>query len=170
MNLAKLVPLAFSAATLSVGLNASAIAAGQAPPLPFTATLTITEQITVIGAAPCPVTAAVSGSGTATQMGRSTVTSNDCIIPQGDTLLFMSPIVVLTAANGDRIHATYVGAVTQSTGAIVGSYAISGGTGRFANASGSGQLVGAEDTSQLRPPPAVSTLPGRITLTGTISY
>jgi len=173
MNLAKLLSLAFSAATLSVGLNPGAIAAGPGPYVPFTATLGITEHIELTRAA-CPLTAAVSGGGTATHLGRVTVSSDDCILPRGATLDFISPNVVLTAANGDQIFASYAGRVRQADGAISGSYAISGGTGRFENARGTGDLVGVEDLSPFNvpsnPPATKWTILGEITLSGTISY
>jgi hypothetical protein len=172
MNFVKLLPLALCA-TLSVGVTSGAVAAGapQAPALPFTATLTITEQITVTGT-PCPLAASVSGSGTASYLGQVTVRSDDCIVPEGASLTFMSNSVVLTASNGDKMFASYAGTVVQASGAISASYAISGGTGRFVNAKGSGEIEGAEDTSPFVSNPGGPrwTVPGQITLSGKVRF
>lgn len=66
------------------------------------------------------------GTGTFTHCGRSEVQGHEVVIPgspYGGTI---------TAANGDKIY--FSGLVTS------GTYVITGGTGRFADAGGSGQL------------------------------
>jgi hypothetical protein len=178
MKIQKFVTLGLCAAATGLGLTFSsggiAAPARNSPPQPFSASIDITEQVTLIGA-PCPLIAAVSGSGTATHLGRASVVSNDCIIPQvGEPVQFFSPAVVLTAANGDQMFASYGGVVVPTTGAISGTFTIHGGTGRFVSAWGNGQLAGSEDTSpllQLSPmSPGPVTLRGHITLSGTVSY
>src|SRR5689334_9619027 len=69
---------------------------------PFKATIAITESIQPIGAAPCFLLGDISGTGQATQLGRVTVVSSDCINPISQTAFsFSSNQLVLTGANGD---------------------------------------------------------------------
>jgi hypothetical protein len=130
----------------------------------FKASVAITEAIQPIGAGPCFLVGEISGTGQATQLGRVTVVSSDCINPLSPTLFsFASNQLVLTSANGDQIFALYSGTLTTEggVGVITGGYQIVGGTGRFSHATGAGSVQGMED---------MSTGKGLVQLTGTLSY
>jgi hypothetical protein len=147
---------------------------------PFSAKLSITESVTLTGMPPCFGYGRIQAVGTASQLGKVTVTSTDCINPQGvfnpsepNSFTFSSigstgtTGLVLTAANGDLLFASYSGTLSAQSPRphrIDGQFIITGGTGRFAGATGGGTLSGAEDISQ------VTSGHGDVTLTGTIAY
>jgi hypothetical protein len=145
-------------------LFASGVAEAQSA-VPFKATVDITELIQdPTETDPCYQIGVISGSGVATHLGKVTLVSRDCIIPKSPTeFAFYSNQLVLTVANGDQIHATYIGTLTfeGTVGVITGDYYIIGGTGRYSLASGAGTVQGVED---------LSTGQGSVQLTGTISY
>ena len=145
-------------------LLASEIAAAQTA-VPFKGAIAITERIQPpAGIDPCYLVGVISGSGQASQLGRTTLVSRDCINPISQTeFSFASDQVVFTIANGDQVFATYSGTLTTTgaVGVISGGYQIVGGTGRFLHASGAASVEGVED---------MSTGMGRVQLTGTISY
>ena len=102
--------------------------------------------------------------GQATHLGKVTLISQDCITPMTQaSFSFASDQLVLTAANGDQVFATYSGVLTSegTVGVITGGYQIVGGTGRFSQATGAGSVHGVED---------LSTGKGQVQLNGTISY
>jgi hypothetical protein len=130
----------------------------------FKASVAITEVIQPIGTAPCFLVGDISGTGQATQLGKVTVVSSDCINPLSQTLFsFASNQLVLTSANGDQIFTLYSGTLTTEggVGVITGGYQIVGGTGRYSQATGAGSVQGLED---------MSTGKGLVQLTGTLSY
>ena len=137
--------------------------------VPFKAAFVISELI--VGAdGSCQRITTISGSGTASHLGRATLTSQDCVNIAGFspvTFNFVSNNVKLQAANGDQLFATYSGtAVLQPAGGALllsGNFTLAGGTGRFAGATGGGSLEGLED---------ISTAPahGMVMLSGRISY
>jgi len=147
-------------------LFASGVAEAQSA-VPFKATIAITESIELIGVPPCILVGNISGIGLATQLGKVTLVSSDCINPTDETFtefsFFSLNDVVLTVANGDQILATYGGTLTfeGTVGVISGGYKIKGGTGRYSHASGGGDVQGVEDRI---------TGKGNIQLTGTISF
>lgn len=138
--------------------------------VPFSARLTTQEQIGP-NPAQCqsvPYLAGLtSGSGQATHLGQVTGTAQDCIAPPaaGYTYTFSNGKLTLIAANGDELRATYAGTLNPTSVppifAVTGTYQITGGTGRFTNASGSGRLGGTEN---------LQTGQGQLLLDGTISY
>ena len=130
----------------------------------FKATVAITESIQPIGTAPCILVGDISGTGQATQLGRVTVVSTDCINPISQTAFsFSSNQLVFTVPNGDQIFAMYNGILTSEdgVGVISGGYQIVGGTGRYSQATGAGSVQGVED---------MSTGKGLVQLNGTFSY
>ena len=145
-------------------LLASGIAEAGSP-VPFTATIAITELITPIGKPPCVMVGDISGTGQATHLGKVTLASHDCInlITPPTAFAFSSDQLILTAANGEQIFATYSGGfkIEGAVGVISGAYQIVGGTGKFSEASGAGTVQGVED---------MSTGKGQVQITGTISY
>ena len=113
-----------------------------------------------------------AGGGTATHIGRYTITNSHCVDPSSGALTGGS--FVKTAANGDQIFGTYVGTATViQAPAPVGIFRVSGtvtftgGTGRFAGASGTTNMAGTEqaDFSQAPVPTQVT-----LTMVGKISY
>jgi hypothetical protein len=150
-------------------LFASGVAEAQSA-VPFNATIAITESIELIGAPPCILVGNISGTGLATQLGKVTLVSSDCINPTDQTLTAFSffslpenDVVLTVVANGDQIFATYSGTLTfeGTVGVISGVYNIYGGSGRYLHAFGAGLVQGVEDRS---------TGQGNIQLTGTISF
>ena len=130
---------------------------------PLTATISIQETVggpSVVP--PCFLLGTIVGTGRATHLGNVTLHAVDCINPDttGTVLSFTSDHVVLTAANGDQVFATYSGAFQPAVGLITGGFQIVGGTGRFTHATGAGSLEGVENAAHQ----------GHIELTGTISY
>jgi hypothetical protein len=71
------------------------------------------------------------GEGNASHLGRVTSFELGVIYPDGS----VQGMVVLTAANGDRLFWSDVGRFTSST-TIAGTITFMSGTGRFSNASG----------------------------------
>ena len=121
-------------------------------------------------------TAGGTGDGTAliSHLGRSTYRDSFTVRPTGPNTLAITGVATFTAANGDQLYATLAasgtltGLAVGDTGHITGAFTITGGTGRFANASGA--LTAKFDAR-------VASLVGPIlvnhntyTLTGRISY
>ena len=75
----------------------------------------------------------MAGTGIVGHLGRVSWTSEHCFQLFAGT--FGDAEVVITAANGDRLYATYDGAMTSET-TFAETMTILGGTGRFAAASG----------------------------------
>ena len=88
----------------------------------------------IVGASPDPdgVVLTVLAEGNATHLGRFT---------REETILFnpatgaLTGLIVFTAANGDQLFGTVGGGFVSPTSAT-GTYTLTGGTGRFQNASG----------------------------------
>jgi hypothetical protein len=103
----------------------------------------------------------VSGTGTATHIGRFTIVEpNNSIKRNADGSLTITGTAIITAANGDEIHATHSGSVYFLRIGMVqvnAEFTIMGGTGRFAGATGSFEVQNL-------------TNPGDYTFNGTISY
>lgn len=102
-------------------------------------------------------------------LGRVVGVGSDCIkftdFGPPPSYAFDNGELTLTAANGDQLKLTYRGTFIPTAQlpvyAISGLFDISGGTGRFANATGSGLLEGTENTQ---------TFQGQLELSGRISY
>ena len=75
----------------------------------------------------------MAGTGIVGHLGRVSWTSEHCFQLFAGT--FGDAEVVITAANGDRLYATYDGGMTSET-TFAETMVILGGTGRFAAASG----------------------------------
>lgn len=95
-------------------------------------------------------TGRTTGAGVAPQLGRFALSASDCILPtSATTFAFSQGQLVLTAANGDTLKATYDGqlnALANPQGLplylLDGRLVYNGGTGRFAEATGSGYITG----------------------------
>ena len=133
---------------------------------PFEVTLAVKEAIQQDFSGRCWLIGSISGSGEASQLGRVTVASTDCITAMDTfTYSFESTEVVLTVGDGDRIFGRYSGTfrIQGFVAAITGRFQISGGTGRFGTATGAGGLRGV-----LRM--GLFSAVGQIQLSGTIGY
>ena len=99
------------------------------------------------------------GTGDATQLGRFTLTSDFTV---DTTTGIGSGTSIWTAANGDKIFTTFAGqaVITFPIATITETHTITGGTGRFAEASGS--IVVARSLN-------IPTLISSGSITGTIS-
>lgn len=130
--------------------------AGHPASLPFDATMIIRQTSVSFPGAPgyparCPIapfTAAgeAAGGGHGSHLGRFTETESVCV--DLATLEFGLGQFVMTAANGDELRGTFQG---QGVGApptarLLCTFALTGGTGRFASARGGGECV---DSRQL---------------------
>lgn len=95
-------------------------------------------------------TGRTTGTGTAPMLGRFTLSASDCIQPtSAATFNFSQGRLVLTAANGDTVLATYDGQLSYLGNPqglplymIDGRLVYTGGSGRFADAQGSGYITG----------------------------
>jgi hypothetical protein len=122
---------------------------------PFRATLTVQETIAEDTSCPSGLGGTLSGSGTATHLGAVTMSATHCATPTGRGSVAISRgVITFTAANGDVLTADFMGTISPfpddlQTNTFVGSFLITGGTGRFANAEGDGLLSGAFSGSLL---------------------
>ena len=129
--------------------------------LPFKAEV-VTQETLGIDAQRCPgfapyLVGSTVGKGTASHMGAVTLQATDCPLTQdGVNFFFSNGLLTLTAANGDQLTARYSGTLLPVPGAnppvhaIQGSFAVTGGTGRFDGARGGGSLQGSEDLATLK--------------------
>lgn len=103
-------------------------------------------------------------SGNATHLGLVTWNSQELATPISENQLSVCGSFTLTAANGDKVFGTYetIGTIDFSTfiGKFEGPFVITGGTGRFANATGSGTIIGVGNL--LEPFEIVGSLSGTI--------
>jgi hypothetical protein len=92
----------------------------------------------------------LAGTGRATQLGAYAYTANECFDPLSGTF---AGAPTLIAANGDTIVGTYAGQVFATTDPNVITYeeelVISGGTGRFAEATGTLHVTGVANLATL---------------------
>ena len=144
--------LLFRTAGLVVATFAAFAAAGgpvsAAQSLPFHAAISGTLQITGMGPNG-PTSASYSGEGIATQLGATRMEGNITIqgpagCPGGFTATHSD---TLTASNGDQVLVTVMETscprpTDPSTYDCSGTYTVTGGTGRFSQATGSGQWAG----------------------------
>jgi hypothetical protein len=119
-----------AAAALSLASMAASAVAAETP---FKGTVNAEETVM-----PSPPTASLirDGSGTATYLGRYT---EHIVMTINLPTLSSTGTATFTAANGDTLTATVVGQATRTgatTLSIVEVYTITGGTGRFADATG----------------------------------
>jgi hypothetical protein len=103
-------------------------------PVIFSANLNTTIQLT--GAPPVQSVRSF-GNGIATHMGKTSFeaasTVNFTVQPAT-----INGTAILTAANGDELHTSFTGTTATAAGTATGNFVhtITGGTGRFSNASG----------------------------------
>ncbi|CAN5887082.1 hypothetical protein BH24GEM1_BH24GEM1_20590 [soil metagenome] len=119
----------------------------------YTATGTITPAASCGGGT---LRVALEGAGTATHIGRYTITNSHCL--DLTTGAFTGGVFVKTAANGDQLFGTYsgIGSIIvppEPVGrfAIQGTLEFTGGTGRFAGTSGTESMQGIQVTDFSQP-------------------
>ena len=119
---------------------------------------------------PCNVINEESGTGIGQHLGAlswaSEEVANFCVDPNDPERAAVTGAFTMTASNGDQITGTYVTVVLAdfAAGTLTadGEFVVTGGTGRFAEASGSGAV---RVTGSLLPPFDVAG-----TFAGTITY
>jgi hypothetical protein len=125
-------------------LVSTAAMAASDHPRPFGAT--IEGHANPVFTGPCSIVNDETGSGHALHLGAMTLTTHEdvdlCSNPAGAVI---NGQFVMTAANGDQIVGIYqtLGHLDFATNQITvaGTYMITGGTGRFVDASGQGNLT-----------------------------
>ena len=98
------------------------------------ATLIIDESGHLVGATP-------TGSGTATHLGRWTVTGNVKYTPDSNGVLHSSGDATITAANGDKLQVEIEGILDPVAAVDQGTFRFVGGTGRFEGAAGNANFL-----------------------------
>ena len=129
---------------LLIALALSAVTANASQSLPFR--LGDEGTITFIS----PSTATTAGTGNATHMGRITSDGNLTIVGEASCVdnevgFSVEMQDTFTAANGDKLTTAITMQLCPIAPGIyhgVGTYVVTGGTGRFANATGSGVFDG----------------------------
>lgn len=146
---------------LLLGAAASTPAWADQRPVPFKASVSTQETLS-FDAQRCPgfapfLVGTTTGKGTASDMSAVTLLATDCPLTQdGVNFFFSDGRLTLTAANGDKLTASYSGTLLPVPGAnppvhaINGTFSVTGGTGRFAGARGGGSLQGSEDIVTLK--------------------
>ena len=168
-----LIPLVALLVSLAAG-DAHAKGKAKAKARPFKLNGTgvwddITRALPVPAGEEQPV-ATFAGEANATHLGKVT--------QFGDLVLFSNPLatgsapgggsVTLIAANGDEVYFDYDGVlfITGATSALgVGDLTITGGTGRFANATGQASFVAEFDLSG-----GFQNVPMEVSVDGSITY
>ena len=107
---------------------------------PFTGDCNLVSEGLVF-TGPASATQVIVGTCNLTHLGRSSIVIHESIDFRS---LAYSSVAVITAANGDEVHTTINGIATRgATGlSLAGSMQVTGGTGRFANASGTSSQSG----------------------------
>lgn len=163
------VALLMLAAMLGIGSARNADAAEQ---VPFSATFATAGMGTLCG--PLTFCLSVQGSGEATHLGRATISRSivatntlvPCLDVPGGTIRSFTDTLTLTAANGDTITMSGSGSSCANGIDVVstGTYAATGGTGRFSGASGTMTL----HIARFSPDPEITILTGTISSSGSL--
>jgi hypothetical protein len=127
-----MIRIAFALAAFAAAAASAAASAGAGPEVPFKATDTFAAV--PVGGSGAAVETADTGSGNATHLGRFTVTAGETV--DFGTLTVTDGFFTLTAANGDTVSGTYAGHILPGLTGYLVSGPITGGTGRFADATG----------------------------------
>ncbi|EAR22472.1 hypothetical protein [Nitrococcus mobilis] len=141
----------------------ASILAGQDRPLKIR--LEVHEQVGFTPDCPSQFGGTTTGTGKGTHLGKLSFNATDCITPVEDHFTFAGEFTIV-AANGDQLVGNYGGSfIPINTGPVYSlsdaTFEITGGTGRFTQATGSGELRGTQSTK---------TGKGTFKADGTISY
>jgi hypothetical protein len=118
---------------------------------------------------PQPVQTLTTSRGQVTHLGSATLTTSHCASSDGTQAL--NGRATFTAANGDQVFATYTGHTVAASQELIvqeGEFAITGGTGRFAQASGRAPFT--VYINPVSPPTLDAKWPIRFSFAGSISY
>ncbi len=129
--------------------------------VPFKGTYATSVQIL---SSPPALLHRITGAGNATHLGKSEFVATATVYLTPPPPFLIVGTVIFTAANGDQLFANYTGTSTPVAGApnnVLLTYTVTGGTGRFENATGSFTGI---------PIVPVGSLTGTLTLEGNISY
>jgi hypothetical protein len=102
------------------------------------------------------------GGGQVTHMGNTEQSGTLVLVPNGGELIPGFGSVTIVAANGDTVSFDYVGLLNPATGEGIGTFAFTGGTGRFADVSGGGTFYALIDLSVPTGQPMTVVLDGQI--------
>lgn len=132
---------------------------------PFKVSLLTQEHVGFSPDCPSKFGGTTTGTGNGTHLGKVSFSATDCITPMEDHFTFKGEFTVV-ATNGDKIVGNYDGSfVPINNGPMYrlsdATFEITGGTGRFAQATGSADLKGTQNTK---------TGKGTLKADGTISY
>ncbi len=133
---------------LAVVLLTAPPMATAAPTTPFRSDFTAQASF---AETPLPgvLTVTTSGVGHATHLGKITLSTTETLdfVTSPGSLVIRDGRLVMVAANGDELHWTYegTGSLPDEDGdsSLTGTFVITGGTGRFSDATGSGTFQGA---------------------------
>jgi hypothetical protein len=134
--------------------------------VPFHATTK--ENVTVVPCDPNFLCISIRGSGHATHLGKISESANfaiDLANPPKPGCNTNSGTMTLSGANGDSISLALHGTgcfTSPTTQTIVGSYIVTGGTGRFRGASGSGTHTVHSDVTNPAAPTAFVNIDGTL--------
>jgi hypothetical protein len=142
--------LAILAAVAAVLLTTPPVATAAAT-TPFKSEVTAQASL---AETPVPGVLTLTGSGVghASHLGNVSVSNTETLdfVTSPGGLAIRDGRMVMVAANGDELHWAYEGAGslpdTQGVSAFSGTFLVTGGTGRFADATGSGTFYGTGDT------------------------
>lgn len=165
MGILKFLKRNVASAVLLAVIISPAIASSGQPDRPLKATLVTQEQVAFMPNCPSKFGGTMTGTGTSTHLGKVSLTATDCITPVEDSFIFEGTFTLI-AANGDKLTGEHSGAfVPTNTGPVYNlsdaKFEITGGTGRFTQATGSADLQGIQN---------IKTGKGKIEVDGTISY
>lgn len=132
--------------------------------VPLKVSLVTQEQTGYRPDCPSKFGGTTTGTGKSSHLGKVSLVATDCITPMEDYFTFKGKFE-LTASNGDKLTGDYGGSfkpLTPPTYSLSdAALQITGGTGRFSQASGSAELQGREN---------IQTGKGKMEANGTVSY
>ena len=161
MQRRKLLVLSTLVLAIAVLSPATAQGAAHGTDRPLKGTETATAVINVFAG-----TGSVGGTFRYAHLGSGTFHADTTLTPLTSTTTQIVGTNTYVAANGDEVFTTILGTSTGSEVSIVDT--ITGGTGRFADASGTFTATGPATTISFVPPFVTST--GTNTVEGHISY
>ena len=146
---------------ISTGLRSTSSNAKAYPAKPFKGEYITTVQVL---SGPPQLRQRISGIGHATHLGESSFVANNTVFITPPPPFVATGTTIFVADNGDEFYTRFAGTSTpgaNNTSTVVVIHTITGGTGRFSDATGT-------FTGNTIANPALST--GTISYAGTISY
>jgi|GEM_PF-1044956 len=129
-----------------------------------------------------PIAGMTVGVGNASHLGKIAFVATDCVIPNNGMFAFNNGQLTVTVANGDQLFISYSGTFgalqfgspsewpSLNIDPVQSTFTVTGGTGKFANATGAGSLSGQLKVNPNPLDPNATPSPGQLHLDGTISY